>query len=304
MKKHKNIHDKFFKSTFSNVDVAKGFIYEFINEEISSIIDPDSFQLKSTSYINKKLEETFSDIVYQVNTINDTNLLVSFLFEHKSYPDQHLILQLLQYILNAWEQMYKSKQKLHLILPVVIYHGKEKWEYKTLDDIVEIPGHSFRQYLPDFEYHFTNINKFSEERILKIAQFMKLRNTLLTLKYGRDESYVTQNMGKIFINAEKFVGDPLGTNFLETIFVYLLNVHQFDDEKLNQLIEIFENPVKKVMMSTYDRLVNKGIVQGELITQRKTVINMLLKGFEIDVISEVVGVKLDFIQKIKNEIQE
>ena len=302
MEKQTNIHDKFFKSTFSHVEVAKGFIYEFVNKEISSLIIPSSFQLQSSSYVNKKLKETFSDIVYQVKTKNETPLLISFLFEHKSYPDNHLVLQLLQYMINAWEQMYRNKQELHLIIPVVIYHGEEKWEYKKLDDTVKIPNPKLAKYLAKFEYHFSNVNNFSEERLLGIAKFMKLRNTLLTLKNGRNETYVTQNMRKLFINAEKFVGDTRGTNFLETIFVYLLNVHQFDDDTLDQLIEVFENPVKKVMLSTYDRIVNKGIEQGTFNAKKNAIINMLQKDFDINTISEILEVDIDVIISIQKEM--
>lgn len=83
-------------------------------------------------------------------------------------------------------------------------------------------------------------------------------------------------------------------------------MHQFDDETFNQIIQIFENPVKIVMQSTYDRILEKGEIkglkQGELIAKQKAVTNMLLKGFDIPTICEIQEVSTTFVLEIKKSM--
>jgi hypothetical protein len=52
---------------------------------------------------------------------------VYFLFEHKSYPDRLVALQLLRYLARFWEQQVSAGQfPLPPIMPLVVYHG-ERW---------------------------------------------------------------------------------------------------------------------------------------------------------------------------------
>ena len=65
-----------------------------LTAEIAAEIDINSLELDTTTYINKKLEELYSDIVYTAKTKNDKSVKVAFLFEHKSYPEKYPRLQL------------------------------------------------------------------------------------------------------------------------------------------------------------------------------------------------------------------
>ena len=98
----------------------------FFPKDVLDEIDLDTFELSNVSFINEQLEEYFADIVYTCNTKGNAQIKISFLLEHKSYYDPHLPLQLLRYLLEAYDYQYvkEGKKELSLVIPVLIYHGE------------------------------------------------------------------------------------------------------------------------------------------------------------------------------------
>ena len=54
--KLQNPHDKFFKETFSDVEVAKDFLNNYLPEDILKVIDVDTLDPQKDSFINGELE--------------------------------------------------------------------------------------------------------------------------------------------------------------------------------------------------------------------------------------------------------
>ena len=82
--KIQNPHDKFFKETFGNVKVAKDFINNYVPQSILNIVDMNILEPQKDSFINKELQEAFSDLLFRTK-INNREGYIYFLFEHKSY---------------------------------------------------------------------------------------------------------------------------------------------------------------------------------------------------------------------------
>jgi len=88
-----NKHDATFKEVFSQKRIAKDFIENNIPKEALDIMDMGSLELEKDTFINKELQESFSDIIYRVK-INNTDAYICFLLEQKSYRDKVAIFQL------------------------------------------------------------------------------------------------------------------------------------------------------------------------------------------------------------------
>lgn len=97
--KVQNSHDKFFKETRGNVAIAKDFLTHYLPDNIINIVDVNTFEPQKDSYINKELEESFSDLLFKVD-INEKEGYLYFLFEHKSYEDKVIAFQLLKYMVE------------------------------------------------------------------------------------------------------------------------------------------------------------------------------------------------------------
>ena len=88
-------HDKLFKETFGNVEIAKDFMSGYLPTSVLDIVDLDTLEPQKDSFITKELQEVFSDLLFRVD-INNREGYIYFLFEHKSYKDKLVIFQLLR----------------------------------------------------------------------------------------------------------------------------------------------------------------------------------------------------------------
>ena len=59
-----NPHDAFFKETFSKREYAADFLAGVLPAPLKQKLDLDSLRLENASYIDERLAEHFSDLVY------------------------------------------------------------------------------------------------------------------------------------------------------------------------------------------------------------------------------------------------
>ena len=128
----KQAHDKLFKETFGRVELARDFMQGYLPKEILDVVDLSTLEPQKDSFINKELEEVFSDLLFRVD-INNKEGYIYFLFEHKSYRDNLVIFQLLRYMIEIWESKIKKEEnkEIPIVLPLLIYHDKSEWKVKT-----------------------------------------------------------------------------------------------------------------------------------------------------------------------------
>ena len=70
------------------------------------------------SFIDEKLAEHFSDILYEVGLKADPDVgtdsgtsSIYLLFEHKSFPKRQTVFDLLRYMVNIWQQQAEQRAK-------------------------------------------------------------------------------------------------------------------------------------------------------------------------------------------------
>jgi len=66
----KNPHDTLFKRTLGDKEVAKDFLKRYLPENILDEVDLTDINIAKDSFVDRKLKESFSDILYNVS-IND-----------------------------------------------------------------------------------------------------------------------------------------------------------------------------------------------------------------------------------------
>ncbi|TWH55990.1 putative transposase/invertase (TIGR01784 family) [Desulfitobacterium sp. LBE] len=76
-----NPHDKFFKETFGDVGMARSFLKNYLPQEILALVDLETILPQKDSYIDQELQESFSDLLFQVKIHKNEGYLY-FLFEH------------------------------------------------------------------------------------------------------------------------------------------------------------------------------------------------------------------------------
>lgn len=186
-------HDKFVKETLGNIEVAQSFLANYLPEDIRNTIDLTTLTTVKDSYINKNLAEGFSDLLFKAR-MDGMEGYFYFLFEHKSYDSNYLVLQLLDYMVFIWQTKMKKEnaKELPVIFPLVIYHNAARFKNKTtLGEL--IAGYSrftedIRKLIPDYQFLLFDLSKYDNEEINGIAQlrilFLLLRD--VPVKEGKN----------------------------------------------------------------------------------------------------------------------
>ncbi len=118
-----NVHTDYFEIRFQTQEQFKSIFKLAFSERILSYFDLDTIQPESTHWVRtepERLSERRADLVLSVVLKSGDEANVVIIVEHKSTPDQGLMEQLNRYHAICSEQGNK------FIMPVVVYHGKQR----------------------------------------------------------------------------------------------------------------------------------------------------------------------------------
>ncbi len=160
-----NPHDRFFRESFGRIEITQNYLEEYLPQEVLDVLELTDLQLQDGSFIDEEMQEHQTDLLYRTSLKNGEPAYLYFLFEHKSYPETMIALQLLRYMVRFWERQLKEGEALTAVIPIVIYHGKRIWnistEFLALMDVPEV----IRPFLPNFHYHLSDFSHLSDETI-------------------------------------------------------------------------------------------------------------------------------------------
>lgn len=272
-----NIHDKFFKQTFSHVSAARTLIKYFLPSDLVQQLDLDSLILQNNSFVNEKLEDYYSDIIYhcQYGDAAET-ITISLLLEHKSYP-VNPYLQLLRYLLEGYEQQVKEHEEVdekadfqhQIILPIVLYHGQQKWEQQPFTTFFKLPKNgTLREFIPDFQYLLIDLNRYSKEEIMAIEAGFALTGLLL-MKYRNDVDFFLRHYEELLIFVEQGAEGERTIKYLRSVIIYVFQVYSSNKEKVLKVMQSIPQPSKEKAMSIYDQLIEEGKIKGIAIGKEK-----------------------------------
>ena len=255
----KKPHDKFFKESLSRTDIATDFLNNYLPDKLSGIIDTGSIRLQKDSFVDKKMNEYFSDVVYKVKC-KGKDAYLCFLFEHKSYPDSNVVIQLLKYMVSLWELKIKQNEEKTLIIPLLIYHGKAEWNIglKLIDCIEEFPE-ELNVFLPDFEYLLYDLSSYSKE---EIKGYGIVRVLFEVLKATYSDDFIERLKTAIEV-LERLEKEGKGIDYFEVVIRYVLDVKEnVNVEDIKDIASQISSEKGVEVMTIAEKLKQEGIEKG------------------------------------------
>jgi predicted transposase/invertase (TIGR01784 family) len=125
--KKSTLHDGFIKRVLGDIIVATEFLDEYLPEQFKEIVDMSTLAIEQESFVEPDLTKQLSDIVYSLRMRNNDKAFVYCLIEAQSSPDYWIAFRLWRYMWLLLEKHAKGKNKLPIILPLVIYNGKARY---------------------------------------------------------------------------------------------------------------------------------------------------------------------------------
>ncbi len=289
------------KSLLGDIEVAREYFKAFLPESIKKVIDLSRLEHSPHSFISEELNETQADIVFKCPLIENYGgheVYLCLLVEHRSTTYEFVSIQLGGYIFDAYRKQMKNKEKpLTPVLPFLYYHGSKEWNPPDMHELFELIPPSIKDYIPIFRFLFENIHNYSDDQIRQLGSGL-FTSALLTQKYADRPELLLERFRQIF----SILGSWKGRNLFNTLIVYYIELVEIEKEELNLLVEQIPKVMKTEIVSLADRLREEGMERGMEKKNWTATENMLLKGFEVSIICDVLDVSLEFVKKVRKEM--
>ena len=129
-------YDKLFRENYKDPDNARSLISNGLPQRVVKLMDLSTLEICKDSFIEKDLSDYYSDMLYRVKFRDGSAGSVYVLFEHKSYYDKYVHLQLLEYMVKIWRLHIKQNKEepagLPIVIPLLICHGRREWPEDTV----------------------------------------------------------------------------------------------------------------------------------------------------------------------------
>jgi predicted transposase/invertase (TIGR01784 family) len=304
-----NPHDKFFKETFSRIDILTDFLQAYLPADLYQLIDGQSIRQETDSYVDDALQEHFADLVFSVELAGQPVTLM-LLLEHKSYIEDYPQIQLNQYILNVWQSQLKQKKALTPVLPVVIYHGNRRWKKRSVPAWFGPLPATLLPFLPQFDYVLINLSQPGEGNFPQLrTEYARL--VALVLRHNRRQRELLRVLETFAEQMSQWLTDSQGRSLVQATLVYTYFTTDLSRELIVAIFTSVANKTENVAMSTGERLIleglekglEKGLEQGQQLTAKKYVRGMLKIGMDATTIAAVTDMTVRQVETLIAEVR-
>ena len=277
-----------------------------INQAIKTKLKAEEIEKYTSSFVNKIFQNREADIVYKYKNKN-----IFFLIEHQTKIDDSMPYRILEYEIEIMKstidiRKIKNKEyKLPLVIPIVLYTGKKKWDAKKyLEESQEkLDGVKIKA----GNYNLVDINDFTKEELL---QEKTLISKMMLLEKSESTEESIEMLERIIPNTKEE-----DKKLLKRVISILFG-EKIGEEKTKELIEKIDGGEEK-MLALVDMIrnenkmyINMGRKEGRKEAREETKIklrqqcleiakNLLKLNMPISQISEVTKLSEEEIEKIK-----
>ena len=292
-----NPHDQFFRSAMSDIRVARDFLNAWLPQDLSHRIDFERLEIQPRSYINEVRQESEVDVLYKT-TIDNKEAYLYLLLEHQSKPDSLMSFRLLKYLCNIMDDHIKIHRtnKLPLIYPVVVYHGKRRYPFSTdLKDLIDAPKELVDRYFLK-PFHLIDLGEIDDETLKKHAWSGVMEFALKHI-FSRDILPWFKKMTHLMYNLDH----SDGRDFIAIVLQYILERGEINDpSEFFKLIDTQISPeVGEHIMSLATQLRKEGREEGRKEEQTQIAKRMLEEGSNQTFVIKVTGLSLEEINELQ-----
>jgi predicted transposase YdaD len=283
-----HLFDRLFKLFLSVAEVARDVVRYYTPKSVRQSVDLSYFEQTLSAHISGRFGVSFSDILYQTRLKSGTPARVLFLFEHKSErPDYPVHLQLLDYMLQIWEEDVRRGQSLSLVIAIVLYHGERSWLHKAFLETFENLPNALKPYMPNFRYIAINLSEMSVEDILRRSPVGYLQSLFILLKFARNLSQLGQHLPVIWALLQKRMTDIRALMLRQSTVLYIDNLLKMNKVSVSEWIKQLPPPAQEAyldLLAEYRRnVISEELAQAEMKGVEQGIQQGIQQGIEIGV---------------------
>lgn len=283
--------DRGYKLLFSHPNMVEYLIKSFVKEEFISEIDFSTLKLIKNSFVTKTFRNRESDLIWKVK-ISGKKSYIYLLLEFQSTVDKFMSLRLLTYIGLFYEHLLKRRKKIEKlppVFPIVLYNGDVRWTAPLeMEELIDIPFHAIKPYIPKFKYYKIAENEFSYEALLEIENLV---SSLFLI-----ETSEVKLLADIIVKILHILRKEVNTELQRDFGLWLRGILRKKKVDID-LDKLDEMEVRPMLLANLEKF-EQEIREEEKIEIAKKSLQMNLS---VEQIVQLTGLTHDEIEKLKKE---
>ncbi|MCR4314944.1 MAG: Rpn family recombination-promoting nuclease/putative transposase [Planctomycetes bacterium] len=241
-----NPHDAQFKAVVSDEDNVRSLMQMILPGEILANVDLSGIEVLPGEIASTDLASSFTDLLVRA-PYGEGSLNVLYLYEHKSYEDKDVSIQLYRYMGNVWQRDSRCGVPCWPFVCVVVYHGEKEWSAGTeLRERIPVPDEVI-PYFPNFRFELFEASKVDMGKVVGKPSF-RIMIYLWSQRSATDRKSVIRSAFEILAGGCSPLEMQLHINYI----VQVEDVEPDDVVKLARESKL-ERGVE-VVMSTYEKI--------------------------------------------------
>ena len=261
-------HDKLFGEAFSSPEAARGLLESTLPKALRAKLDLSQLSPVPGSFIDEALRGSQSDLLFLAKFAGRP-ALIYVLFEHKSWVDRWVALQLLRYLVRIWERELSREPKpeaLPPIIPLVVYHGESGWTaprtlWGVLDAAVrEEP--TLGRLTPSFEFLVDDLTEATDEALFSRAMGLFAALAAVFMRDARKPERVVPMLKRMGTMMAELWRAPNGRRAVAILLRYISLVADVSDDEVTAAVEGNLPEARELVMTMAERLRQEGLEKG------------------------------------------
>jgi predicted transposase/invertase (TIGR01784 family) len=260
-------HDALFKAIAGQIEHARALLRSLLPPAVAEALDWQTLALCPGSFVDPVLRGRHADLLFSLTWHGGEAALVYVLFEHQSTSDELMPFRLLRYLVRIWERWLKDHRRakqLPVVMPIVLYHGKEPWSapmvFDALFAIPDAARAALAPYLVRLTYLLDDVSEIPDDQLRARAVTALSRLLIVCFRDARDETAILDAVLRWADAVREVLAAPDGFEALEQVMRYIVMVNdRVSLETLQATLERAAGPeAKDILMTLGERLIQQG----------------------------------------------
>jgi predicted transposase/invertase (TIGR01784 family) len=287
--------DKFIRKIFSKKQEVIDFFKKTFPPALVEQFDWENITFGKENFVGLEWDESRTDQLYRLHLKTGSEIYIYILFEHKSYYDPKIYIQLLEYISKIYRWQLENEKELKVVLPLVFYHGEKDWDlgytFQGMFNMKNIPE-ELLSYIPNFKIQLFELKSEGKEfETENLALYLFLR--LIQIIRDKGEKFEGELL-RLFTILSQEKEEAKRVEILLEMVKYLLSTRKdaerYKNKDFYKLLEaeymtVLDEILAEGELRGIEKGFEKGIEKGKLETAK----NMKAEGIELSVILKVTG---------------
>lgn len=285
-----NPHDRLIRETLQDKIEAISFFRRTLPPEVVELLDLEKLELSESSFVSEELKAEQTDLLFRIPLRSGNQASIYILFEHKSYLDNTIYIQLLGYLTEIYRSQQRNAEKLSVVIPFVFYHGEKEWKlgenFLHQFKITKEENIHLRQFIPDFKIDLFDLSGMEIQEKLESITLQVIFGVVQRIREGEEK--FQKSLPALFSLLLEIGEESKRVALLNKLLLYIYNVRDSKPSVLKKMLHLSRlERYEELAMTTAEKLIQEGKLEGKLEGKIEDARKMFAKGIDLNTVLEI-----------------